>query len=94
MNSLRRNEYGSSPPTRGDSSGYSRGIQGRWDTRSSGRTDRDSDTQSDWDPGEVLDYRKLSGEYQWFIHTSMGMLNYVIQLSFAPSFVVAWKLFL
>ncbi|KAK8478991.1 hypothetical protein V6N11_059525 [Hibiscus sabdariffa] len=45
----RRNEYSSSPPTRGESGNYSRGIHGRWDSRSSGKSDRDSDTQSDWD---------------------------------------------
>ncbi|PPS15580.1 hypothetical protein GOBAR_AA04974 [Gossypium barbadense] len=46
LSGYRRNEYSSSPPTRGD---YSRGIHGRWDSRSSGKSDRDSDTQSDWD---------------------------------------------
>lgn len=50
LNSFRRNEYGSSPPTRGDSSSYSsRGIHGRWESRSSGRSDKESDSQSDWD---------------------------------------------
>ncbi|KAJ4728223.1 Serine-rich adhesin for platelets like [Melia azedarach] len=49
LHSYRRNEYGSSPPTRGESGNYSRGIHGRWDSRSSGRSDRDSDSQSDWD---------------------------------------------
>ncbi|KAL2330237.1 hypothetical protein Fmac_017818 [Flemingia macrophylla] len=38
----RRSEYGSSPPT-------SRGIHGKWETRSSGRSDKDSDSQSEWD---------------------------------------------
>ncbi|KAJ6710414.1 CHORISMATE SYNTHASE [Salix koriyanagi] len=47
--SSRRNDYSSSPPTRGDSGNFFRGIHGRWDSRSSGRSDRDSDTQSDWD---------------------------------------------
>ncbi|KAL0309267.1 UNVERIFIED_CONTAM: hypothetical protein Sradi_5869000 [Sesamum radiatum] len=47
LQGFRRNEYGSSPPTRGDSSNYSRGIYGKWDSRSSGRNDRDSDSQSD-----------------------------------------------
>ncbi|KAJ8749050.1 hypothetical protein K2173_013495 [Erythroxylum novogranatense] len=46
----RRNEYSSSPPTRGEVGNYSRGTHGRWDTRSSGRNDRDGDSQSDWDP--------------------------------------------
>ncbi|CAK7348828.1 unnamed protein product [Dovyalis caffra] len=47
--SFRRNDYSSSPPTKGDSINFSRGIHGRWDSRSSGRSDRDSDSQSDWD---------------------------------------------
>lgn len=49
-NSFRRNEYGSSPPT----SGYSRPLPGRWESRSAGRSDKDSDTQSDKDSGKVL----------------------------------------
>ncbi|WCJ22714.1 hypothetical protein M5689_004791 [Euphorbia peplus] len=44
--SYRRNDYSSSPPTRGDGS---RSIHGRWDSRSSGRSDRDSDSQPDLD---------------------------------------------
>ncbi|RVW47045.1 hypothetical protein CK203_097687 [Vitis vinifera] len=51
LQSFRRNEYGSSPPTRGDSSNSSRGIHGRWESRSSGRSEKDSDSQSDWDSG-------------------------------------------
>ncbi|XP_027928658.1 uncharacterized protein LOC114185239 isoform X4 [Vigna unguiculata] len=47
MHSFRRNDYGSSPPTRGDS--FPRGIHGKWETRSSGRSDKDSDSQSEWD---------------------------------------------
>ncbi|XP_052194166.1 uncharacterized protein LOC127802414 [Diospyros lotus] len=49
LQGYRRNEYGSSPPTRGDSGNYSRGLYGRWDNRSSGRNERDSDSQSDRD---------------------------------------------
>ncbi|OMP00341.1 hypothetical protein COLO4_12765 [Corchorus olitorius] len=49
LSGYRRNEYGSSPPTRGDSGNYSRGNLGRWDSRSSGKSDRDGDSQSDWD---------------------------------------------
>ncbi|KAM7508624.1 hypothetical protein LguiA_019077 [Lonicera macranthoides] len=49
LQGYRRNDYSSSPPTRGDSSNYSRGTYGRWDNRSSGRNDKDSDSQSDWD---------------------------------------------
>lgn len=51
LQGYRRNEYGSSPPTRGDVSNYSRAIHGRWDSRSSGWSDKDSDSQSDWDSG-------------------------------------------
>ncbi|KAH1044798.1 hypothetical protein GYH30_026170 [Glycine max] len=43
----RRIEYSSSPLTRGDS--FSRGIHGKWETRSSGRSDKDSDSQSELD---------------------------------------------
>ncbi|KAJ7962454.1 Serine-rich adhesin for platelets like [Quillaja saponaria] len=46
---FRRSDYGSSPPTRGDINGYSRGIHGKWETRSSGWSEKDSDSQSDWD---------------------------------------------
>ncbi|PSS04006.1 Uro-adherence factor A like [Actinidia chinensis var. chinensis] len=47
--SYRRTDYSSSPPTKGDSSSYSQGIYGKWDSRSSGRIERDTDSQSDWD---------------------------------------------
>ncbi|XP_017235472.1 uncharacterized protein LOC108209196 [Daucus carota subsp. sativus] len=46
---FRRGDYSSSPPTRGDSSNYSRGIYGKWGSRSSGQSDKDSDSQSDRD---------------------------------------------
>ncbi|KAI4378021.1 hypothetical protein MLD38_015564 [Melastoma candidum] len=46
---FRRSDYGSSPPTRADSGNYSRGLHGRWDSRSSGKSHKDSDSQSDWD---------------------------------------------
>ncbi|KAL1549814.1 hypothetical protein AAHA92_17862 [Salvia divinorum] len=46
---FRRNEYSSSPPTRGDTSTYSRGIYGKWDSRSSARSDRDINSQPDKD---------------------------------------------
>ncbi|KAH7513076.1 hypothetical protein FEM48_Zijuj12G0158100 [Ziziphus jujuba var. spinosa] len=49
LNSFRRSEYGSSPPTRGDLLSFSRGVHGRWESRSSGRSDKDSDSQSEWD---------------------------------------------
>lgn len=75
---FRRNDYSSSPPTRGDSDGSSRGIYGRWDSRSSGRSDRDSDSQSDKDSGKVdilshivIVYAKLdcfNYEYIFVVH--------------------------
>ncbi|KAL8062768.1 hypothetical protein ABFS82_02G167300 [Erythranthe guttata] len=50
MLGFKRNEYGSSsPPTRGDSGNYSKGIYGKWEGRSSGRNDRVSDSQSERD---------------------------------------------
>ncbi|WOG88608.1 hypothetical protein DCAR_0207843 [Daucus carota subsp. sativus] len=42
----RRGDYGSSPPTRGESN-HPRGIYGKWGSRSSGQSDKDSDSQSD-----------------------------------------------
>ncbi|KAJ0682641.1 hypothetical protein HanPI659440_Chr16g0649681 [Helianthus annuus] len=50
LQGLRRNDYSSSPPTRGDSSNISRGAFGRWDNCSSGWGDKDGDAQSDLDP--------------------------------------------
>ncbi|XP_058223751.1 uncharacterized protein LOC131333309 isoform X2 [Rhododendron vialii] len=47
--SYRRTEYSSSPPLKGDSSNYSRGTYGKWDSYSSGRSEKDSDAKSDWD---------------------------------------------
>ncbi|KAK4411434.1 hypothetical protein Sango_0216400 [Sesamum angolense] len=47
VHGLRRNEYGSSPPTRAGSGSYPRGTSGKWESRSLGRSDRDSDSQSD-----------------------------------------------
>ncbi|XP_015055904.1 uncharacterized protein LOC107002404 isoform X1 [Solanum pennellii] len=49
LQGFRRTDYSSSPPTRGDSSSYSRGNYGRWESRSSGWSDRDNDAQSDRD---------------------------------------------
>ncbi|CAK9134383.1 unnamed protein product [Ilex paraguariensis] len=49
---FRCSDYGSSPPTRGDSGTNSRGIYGRWDSRSSGRSDKDNDSDRDSDSGK------------------------------------------
>ncbi|XP_051127768.1 uncharacterized protein LOC127249121 [Andrographis paniculata] len=47
LQGFRRNDYGSSPPTRSDAGSYSRGTYGKWENRSSGQSERDSDSQSD-----------------------------------------------
>lgn len=60
----RRNEYSSSPPTKGDS--FSRGIHGKWETRSSGRSDKDSDSQSELD----------SGFYTWSARICLSLILY------------------
>ncbi|KAG6597140.1 hypothetical protein SDJN02_09790 [Cucurbita argyrosperma subsp. argyrosperma] len=49
LNSFRRNEYGSSPPNRAETTNYARRIHGKKDINSSGRSDKDSDSQSDRD---------------------------------------------
>ncbi|KAJ4832409.1 hypothetical protein Tsubulata_031410 [Turnera subulata] len=71
---FRRNEYGSSPPTRGDASNYSRCIQGRWDSRSSGRSDRDSDSQSDRDSDTGRRYSNQSRR-PWQVPEHDGLLG-------------------
>ncbi|KAK2650212.1 hypothetical protein Ddye_017701 [Dipteronia dyeriana] len=74
MHSFRRNEYGSSPPTRGESGNYSRGIHGRWDSRSSGRSDKDSDSQSDWDSDTGRRYGSQSRR-SWQVPEHDGLLG-------------------
>ncbi|CAH8323966.1 unnamed protein product [Eruca vesicaria subsp. sativa] len=49
---LRWNDYSSSPPTRGELGSNFRGTHGRWEGRSGGWNDKDSDSLSDRDPGE------------------------------------------
>ncbi|EEF50583.1 uncharacterized protein LOC8286680 [Ricinus communis] len=70
----RRNDYGSSPPTRGDVSNYSKGNHGRWDSRSSGKSDRDSDTQSDWDSDSGRRYGNQSRR-PWQVPEHDGLLG-------------------
>ncbi|XP_062090396.1 uncharacterized protein LOC133796763 isoform X2 [Humulus lupulus] len=74
LNSFRRNEYGSSPPTRGDSTGYNRGVQGRWESRSSGRSDKDGDSQSDWDSESGKRYGNQSRR-PWQVPEHDGLLG-------------------
>ncbi|KAK8974257.1 hypothetical protein V6N11_034625 [Hibiscus sabdariffa] len=59
LSGYRRNEYGTSPPTRGDSGNYSRG---RWDTHPGGRNDRDSDSQPDRDSDTG---RRFGNQSRW-----------------------------
>lgn len=74
-NSFRRNEYGSSPPTRGDSNSYSRGVHGRWESRSSTRSDKDSDSQSDWDPSESGRRYGNQSRRSWQVPEHDGLLG-------------------
>ncbi|KAB5569388.1 hypothetical protein DKX38_003181 [Salix brachista] len=72
--SSRRNDYSSSPPTRGDSGNFFQGIHGRWDSRSSGRSDRDSDSQSDWDSDSGRRYINRSRR-PWQVPEHDGLLG-------------------
>ncbi|KAL6128656.1 hypothetical protein ACLB2K_072011 [Fragaria x ananassa] len=73
-NSFRRNDYGSSPPTRGDAASYSRPLHGRWESRSSGRGDKDSDTQSDKDSDSGRHYGNTSRR-PWQVPEHDGLLG-------------------
>ncbi|KAM5555469.1 hypothetical protein ABKV19_023411 [Rosa sericea] len=73
-NSFRRNDYGSSPPTRGDAAGYSRPLHGRWESRSSGRSDKDSDTQSDKDSDSGRHYGNQARR-PWQVPEHDGLLG-------------------
>ncbi|XP_050387619.1 uncharacterized protein LOC126803928 isoform X2 [Argentina anserina] len=73
-NSFRRNDYGSSPPTKGDAAGYSRPLHGRWESRSSGRSDKDSDTQSDKDSDPGRHYGNPPRR-PWQVHEHDGLLG-------------------
>ncbi|KAJ6729526.1 CHORISMATE SYNTHASE [Salix viminalis] len=72
--SSRRNDYSSSPPTRGDSGNFFRGTHGRWDSRSSGRSDRESDSQSDWDSDSGRRYINRSRR-PWQVPEHDGLLG-------------------
>ncbi|KAL0428819.1 UNVERIFIED_CONTAM: hypothetical protein Sradi_0507900 [Sesamum radiatum] len=83
VHGFRRNEYGSSPPTRGGSGSYPRGTSGKWESRSSGRSDRDSDSQSDRESGCVQHssvglrdiYVHFSGYFSFLLHYQNCLLN-------------------
>ncbi|PON68048.1 chorismate synthase [Parasponia andersonii] len=74
LNSFRRIEYGSSPPTRGDLPNNNRGIHGRWEGRSSGKSDRESDSQSDWDSDSGRRYGNQSRR-PWQVPEHDGLLG-------------------
>ncbi|GAV83410.1 hypothetical protein CFOL_v3_26857 [Cephalotus follicularis] len=68
---FRRNEYGSSPPTRGELGNYSRTSHGRWDTSSSGRSDKDSDSQFDMDSDSGRRYGQTRRSWQVLEHDGL-----------------------
>ncbi|XP_041000026.1 uncharacterized protein LOC121246095 isoform X2 [Juglans microcarpa x Juglans regia] len=72
--SYRRNEYGSSPPTKGDFNSYSWGVHGRWESRSSVRGDKDSDSQSDWESDSGRRYGNQSRR-SWQVPEHEGLLG-------------------
>ncbi|XP_042965099.1 uncharacterized protein LOC122299158 isoform X1 [Carya illinoinensis] len=72
--SYRRNEYGSSPPTKGDFNSYSWGVHGRWESRSSVRGDKDSDSQSDWELDSGRRYGNQSRR-SWQVPEHDGLLG-------------------
>ncbi|XP_040993793.1 uncharacterized protein LOC121240397 isoform X3 [Juglans microcarpa x Juglans regia] len=72
--SYKRNEYGSSPPTRGDFSSYSRGVHGRWEGRASVRSDKDSDLQPDLESDTGRQYGNQSRR-SWQVPEHDGLLG-------------------
>ncbi|KAJ4876708.1 hypothetical protein Rs2_41726 [Raphanus sativus] len=73
---LRRNDYSSSPPTRGEFGGNSRGTHGRWEGRSGGWNDKDSDSShSDRDPGEPGKRSGIPSRRPWQAPEHDGLLG-------------------
>ncbi|CAN6861073.1 unnamed protein product [Brassica oleracea] len=73
---LRRNDYSSSPPTRGEFGGNSRGTHGRWEGRSGGWNDKDSDpSHSDRDPGEPGRRSGMPSRRPWQAPEHDGLLG-------------------
>ncbi|CAN7089171.1 unnamed protein product [Brassica rapa subsp. narinosa] len=73
---LRRNDYSSSPPTRGEFGGNSRGTHGRWEGRSGGWNDKDSDSShSDRDPGEPGRRSGMPSRRPWQAPEHDGLLG-------------------
>ncbi|KAG6730108.1 hypothetical protein I3842_01G063300 [Carya illinoinensis] len=73
--SYKRNEYGSSPPTRGDFSSYSRGVHGRWEGRSSVRSDKDSDSQPDLESADTGRQYGNQSRRSWQVPEHDGLLG-------------------
>ncbi|KAF8107116.1 hypothetical protein N665_0126s0034 [Sinapis alba] len=73
---LRRNDYSSSPPTRGEFGGNSRGTHGRWEGRSGGWNDKDSDSShSDRDLGEPGRRSGMPSRRPWQAPEHDGLLG-------------------
>ncbi|CAL9232710.1 unnamed protein product [Arabidopsis halleri] len=72
---FRRNDYSSSPPTRGELGSNSRGIHGRWEGRSGGWNDKDSDSQSDRDSGEPGRRSGMPSRRPWQAPEHDGLLG-------------------
>ncbi|CAH8323704.1 unnamed protein product [Eruca vesicaria subsp. sativa] len=74
---LRRNDYSSSPPTRGEFGGNSRGTHGRWEGRAGGWNDKDSDSSSlsDRDPGEPGRRSGMPSRRPWQAPEHDGLLG-------------------
>ncbi|KAL1198129.1 hypothetical protein V5N11_001213 [Cardamine amara subsp. amara] len=72
---FRRNDYSSSPPTRGELGSNSRGIHGRWEGRSGGWSDKDSDSQSDRDSAEPGRRSGMPSRRPWQAPEHDGLLG-------------------
>ncbi|XP_075519060.1 uncharacterized protein LOC142553049 [Primulina tabacum] len=74
LQSFRRSQYDSSPPAQGDSGNYSRSINGKWESRSSGRSDRDNGSQFERDSESG---RRIGNQARgsWQTHEHDGLLG-------------------
>ncbi|XP_047333957.1 uncharacterized protein LOC124937696 isoform X2 [Impatiens glandulifera] len=74
LQSLQRNEYGSSPPARGDSNNYTKGIYGKRDNHSGSWNDKDTHLQSERDSDTGRRYGNLSRK-SWQTSEHDGLLG-------------------
>ncbi|CAH8318665.1 unnamed protein product [Eruca vesicaria subsp. sativa] len=72
---LKRSDYSSSPPTRGEFGSNSRGGRGRWEGRSGGWNDKDSDSHSHRDPGEPGRRSGMPSRRPWQAPEHDGLLG-------------------